>query len=147
MWMPADAGLCQYGVVCGTERPEVLGCVFGGAVASVELAFKVDADFRDHRMPVLVLGGRYLYGGDEVLLAVGAQHPDGKLAAGEYDREYDRLLDVSEHEAQGGGGEGHGVRAVQDDEAVVAVVVLFNQSCEPFPELYVHVGGVDDRVK
>ncbi len=44
---------------------------------------------------------------------VGAEHADGKLRA----REDDGLVEALEHKAECGCGVGHGVRAVQDDEA------------------------------
>ena len=94
-------------------------------------------------MAILVLGGRDLYRGDKVLLAVRARHPDRELASGEDNR----LGQVLQHVAQRGGRVGHGVCSVQDDEAVIFIIPLLDQQGKRLPERWFHVGGVDQRVE
>ena len=139
----ADAGGGEQRVVGRLEGVETRGVDLDAAVAAEQLRIEADAHFRHHRPPVRILGRGDLHGGDEVLLAVRAGLPDGQLAA----REDDRLAQVLEHEAQGGGGVGHRVRAVQDHEAVVVVVAVADQRGEGLPEGGLDVGGVDDRVE
>ncbi len=134
-----DAGLGQGRVVVGLEGVEVLGVDFGAAVAAVEVALEEDADLGDGDQP----GGGYLEGADDVLAAVGAQHAQRQLAAGEDDG----LAEVLEHEAQGRGGIGHGVGAVEDHEAVVVVVLALDDVGDVDPERGSHVAGVYDVVQ
>ena len=71
-----------------------------------------------HLRNLCLASGGYLEGTDDVLTAVGAQHAQGQLAAGEDDG----FGKVFEHEAQRRSGVGHGVGAMEHDEAVVALV-------------------------
>ena len=74
----------------------------------------------------------------EVDLGVGGIEADRLLRAGQ-DNGLFRALDQI---GEGGGGIGHGVRAVADNEAVVAIVVLLNGLCKRDPVLRPDVGGV-----
>lgn len=52
--------------------------------------------------------------------------------------EDDGLGEVAAHEGEGGGGVGHGVGAVKDNEAVVLVVVLVDVLGDPLPVIHAH---------
>lgn len=117
-----DADLGEWGIIERAECVEVFGVDFGGAVAAHQFVLEEDADFGDDGGAVGMFSGGYLDGGDEVFLSVGAEHTDGELRTGQDDG----LCQVFEHEAEGRGGIGHGVGAVQDDEAVEAVVVVID---------------------
>ena len=130
-----DADLGQRGVVVGAECVEVLGAALGGAVGAEQAVLEVERHL-GHDGPPLVPGSGDLDGRDEVLASVGAQHADRNLAAGEDDG----LGEVLEQKAQRRSGVGHGVGAVQDDEAVVAGVVVADELREGDP-----VGGSDVR--
>ena len=93
--------------------------MLGGAVASEQLTTEEDAHFRHHGSTVGMVCGGQFDAGHEVLLAVCAELADGQLAAGENHG----LGQVLTHERQGRGGEGHRIRAVEDDETVIHVVV------------------------
>ena len=136
-----DSHLGQRGVVGARKGAEVVGVELGGAVAAHQLVLEEDAHLGDHGVPLFVCRGGYLDGGDEVLAPVGPEHPYGELAAGE-DHAF---LEVPEHEAEHGGGVGHGVGAVEYDEAVVLLVTLFYEGGEEYPEVGPDVGGVYQR--
>ena len=112
----------QRGIVVGTESVEVVGIDLAGAVAAQQVVFEKDTHLGYDGLSVL-LGGSYLDGGDEVLLAIGAQHADRELRAGQDDG----FAQVFEHEAQGRGGVRHGVGSMQHYEAVVVGVVVGNR--------------------
>lgn len=137
------AGLSQSGVVERPEGVEVFSIDFGGAVAAHQFVFEEDAYFGHDRGAVGMLGGGNLDGGDEILLAVGAQGTDGELRSGKDDG----LRQVFEHEAEGGGGVGHGVRAMQDDETIEVVVIVIDDFDEFGPEGGFHVRRIDGRVE
>lgn len=138
-----DACLCQWGIVERAEGVEVLRIDFGGAVAAHQFVFEKDAHFGDDGQAVGTLGGGNLDGGDEVLLAIGAQGADGELRAGEDDG-FGKVL---EHEAEGGCRVGHGVGAVEDDEAVEVIVVIVYDFDNLCPQRGFHIRGVDGRVE
>ena len=79
--------------------------------------------------------GRNHQGGDQIVPPIGTELVQGNLRAGENNR----FLQTFQHEGQGRGAVGHGVGAVENDEAVVALVVLFNGVGHPVP---LHVGDV-----
>lgn len=95
------------------------------------------------RRAVRILGSRNLDSCKEVLLAIGTECTDGKLAAGEYDRFHQPF----EHEAESRGGEGHRVGTVQDDKAIVSLIVAIDDAYELGPKGGVHVRRVDWRVE
>ena len=68
-----DARLDEMGVVERLEGIELLGALLRGAVAAQQVASEADAHLGHHRTALGILRGGYLYGGDQVLLAVGAQ--------------------------------------------------------------------------
>ena len=134
-----DAGRGQWGEVVGGKGVELFGTGLGDAVAAVEVLTEADGDLGHHGTAVGMGGGGVLDGVDEVLLAVGAQDADGQLAAGEYDG----TVQAAEHEAEGGGGVGHRVGAVEYDVAVCQVAVVDDDTGQLCPEFGRHVGGVD----
>ena len=141
----ADVDACfgQRGIIEGAEGVEILGIYLGGPVAPHQFVFEEDADFGYHGRTVGTAGGGNFDGGDEVLLAVRAQGADGQLRAGQDDR----LAQVFQHEAQGRGGIGHGVCAVQDDKAVEALVVIVYDFDYLGPHQRLHVRRIDGRVE
>ena len=138
-----DTYPCQWRIIERAESIEILRIDFGGTVAPHQLVLEEDAHFGDDRGTVRMLGGGYFNGGDEVLFPVGAQGADGKLGTGEDDR----LLKVLEHETEGGGCIGHGVGTVQDDEAVVTIVVVMNNAYQLPPHIRFHVRRIHRRIK
>ena len=133
----------QIGVVVGAEGVEVLGIDFGGAVASQQLVLEQDAHLGHHGAAVGAFGHGDFDGRDEVFLAVGAQHADGELAAGEDDR----LGEIFEGETHGRGRVGHRVGAMQHHETVEEVVVVVDDARQLDPQLRIHVGRVDGRIE
>ena len=127
--------LCQCGVVVGAKGAEALGVDFGCAVTAHELLLEEDTNLGHYWCTVGALGGGNLYGGDEVLLAVGAQCSNGQLAAGEDDG----LHKVLEHEAERRCGEGHGVGTMEYHKTVVAVIILLDDGDDAAPECGLHV--------
>ena len=90
-----------------------------------------------------ILGRGDLHGGDQVFLAVGAWHPDWKLASGEHDG----LGQILQHEAQGRRRVRHRVGSVQDHESVIFIIALLDQRRERLPEGRLYIRGVDQRVE
>ena len=107
------------------------------------LIFEEDAHLGDDGAAGLVLVGGNLDAGEEVFLTVGAKLEDGELGAGDDDG----LAEVLEHKTEGGGGEGHGIGAVENDEAVVAVVAVGYHAGQFHPVLGLHIARVDGRVE
>ena len=138
-----DAGFGQRRVIERTKSVEVFGVDLGGAVAAHEFILEEDAYFGDYRGAVGIFGGSYFDGGDEIFLAVGAQGADGELRAGEDDG----FGEVLEHEAEGRGGVGHSVGAVQDDKAVEVVVVIVDYFDNLCPKGGLHIGRVDGGIE
>ena len=134
-----DTGIDEVGVVERLEGIELLGTLFGGAVTAQQMAAEVDADLGHEGMTLGILGGGDLDGGDEVLLAIGAQLTDGQLGA----REDDGLREVLKHIGEGRGGIGHRVGAMEHHEAVVVVVAVGDTVRDVSPSGGRHVAGVD----
>ena len=126
--VPQDA---QHGVIDGGEGLEALGVGLLSPGAQDDLAVEDDAD-----------AGHLRRGGAEgvlqVDLGVCGVEADGLLGAGEDDGLGAALDEVGEP----GGGVGHGVRAVGEDEAVVLLVVLPDAAGHPEPVLGGDVGAV-----
>ena len=85
----------------------------------------------------------YLDGCDEVLLPVRSQLTDRQLRASQNDR----FTQILQHEAERRGSICHRVRAMQDDKAVEAVVILSYDAHKPSPMLQTHIAGIDGRVE
>ena len=137
------AGIGQMGIVERFEGLELVGTLLGGAVATQKLSVEIDAHLRYAGMSLFVLCCSYLDGGDEVLLAVCAQHADGQLGASEDDG----LGKVLEHVGEGRGGVGHGVRSVQHHKAVEVVIMVGDDVRQFRPACRCHVAGIDGRLK
>ena len=90
-----------------------------------------------------MLSRSYLDGRDEVLLAVRTEFANRQLRAGQNHR----LAQVLEHKAEGRSGIGHRVCAMQDNEAVEAVVVVGDNADEFPPMLQSHIARIDGRVE
>ena len=100
-----------------------------------------NADLRHTGCAIGTCGSRNLNGSDEVLLTVGTQHADRKLAASEDDG----LCQTLEHETERRGCKGHGVCAVQYDKAIKSVVVFIDDVHQLSPPGGIHVARVDGR--
>ena len=137
--LDVDAHGGQFGEIERAEGIEAVGMNLRGTVATQQFVLEVYAHLGYHGRAVGAAGRSNLYGRDEVLLAVGAQHADGELRTGQDDG----FGQVLQHEAEGGGGVGHRVGAVQDDEPVEIVVVVVNDTHQFGPVVQTHVGGVD----
>lgn len=137
-----DAGVGQHGIIVGAESVEVVGADFAGTIAPEQVVFEEDAYFGYDGL-VVFFGGGYLDGGDEVFFSVGAEHADGQLRAGQDDG----LAQVFEHEAEGGSGIGHRVGTVQDDKAVVIMVIFGDDAYDLLPGFGAHFGRVHRRVE
>ena len=88
-------------------------------------------------------GGGDGHGGDEVVPSVAAQLAQGDLGAG-----VDHgLVQPLQHEGQGGGGVGHGVRAVEHHEAVVVVIPLGDGAADHVPLPHGDVRGVQQGIE
>ena len=134
-----DTGIDEVGVVERLEGIELLGTLFGGAVAAQQMAAEVDAHLGHEGSAFSILGSGDLDGGDEVLLAVGAQLADGQLGA----REDDGLREVLKHIGEGRGGIGHRVGAMEYHESVVVVIAVGDAMADVGPSGWRHVAGVD----
>ena len=135
------AGIDEVGVVERLEGVELLGALLRGAVAAQQVASEADAHLGHEGSALGILRRGDLDGGDEVLLAVGAELSDGQLRAGEDDG----LREVLEHVGEGRGSVGHRVGAVEHDEAVVVVVVVGDAVGDVGPAGGRHVARVDGR--
>ena len=136
-----DAGIAEMRVVERVEGIEAVGILFCRTVATQQLATEVDTHLRHPRPSVLSVGRCQFDAGHEVLLAVGAQLSQRQLRSGEDDG----LGEVLEHEGERRCRVGHRVGAVQNDEAVVAVVVAGNDLHQLGPRARTDVTGVDGR--
>lgn len=123
----------QLGVVDGGKGVHRLGVRLAGARAADHAA----VEHQHHAKERLILRGKK--GVKEIAPRVGVLLIDGALGAGQHDGLGAVLNEVGER----AGGIGHGVRAVRDDEAVVAEVVVLHASGDGQPVLGRHVGGVD----
>ena len=79
---------------------------------------------------------------DQVFASIGAKHADRNLATGKDNG----LGEILEHEAQGRGGVGHRIGAMQDDEAIVAVVIFADQLGQRHPMVGLDIRRVDDGI-
>ena len=119
------------GPVDALKRAEGGGVGFHGAAAQ-------------HHPPVegqkhpRTAGGRHGEGGAEIVQPVGEGVLDGQLGPGEHHG----YGDVPHHVAEDGGGVGHGVGAVGDDDAVKAVPGGVDVPGDEPPLLRLDVGGV-----
>ena len=136
-----DTGIDEVGVVERLEGIELLGTLLGGAVAAQQMAAEVDAHLGHEGSAFSILGSGDLDGGDEVLLAVGAQLADGQLGT----REDDGFREVLKHIGEGRSGIGHRVGAVEHHETVVVVVAVGDTMADVGPSGWRHVAGVDGR--
>ena len=134
-----DAGGGKGGVVIAEEGIEFGGTYLGAAVATVEVVLEEETDLGDERFAAR---GEF-EGTDDVLAAIAADDTHRKLAAGEDDR----LGEVFEHEAERRGGVGHSVGAMEDDEAIIVVVLAFDGFGYVDPRGGSHVGRVDDALE
>ena len=75
-------GGSEYRIIEGTESIEVLRVHFGGTVAAHQVVFEEDADFGYDGLSVGVAVGGYFDAGQQVFLAVCAEHANGQLRAG-----------------------------------------------------------------
>ena len=134
-----DSGMGKGWTVEGGEGAESLGTLLGGAVATQQTATEIDAYLGNIGTAITIAGSGYGDGGDEVLLAIGAQLTDGQLGTGEDDG----LGEVAEHIGEGGGSVGHGVGAVEDDEAVVVLIARGDDAGKLLPLGRGDIAGVD----
>ena len=129
-------------VVERLEGAEVRGADLRRAVAAPQMAPEGDGHLLHHGLAGLGTGRGDLQRRDEVLGAVLADLADGQLAS----REHHRFGQTRQHERERRGGVGHGIGAVQHDEAVEVLVTVGDHGRYPSPAGRVHVRGVDGRV-
>lgn len=127
----ADFG--KRGVVGRVEGVELGGGKFAAAVAAQQALAEVEADFADG------LVGSEVQGAFDVVEGVAVGFDERDLGAGEDHR----LVRAAEHEGQRRGAPGHGVGAVQDDEAGVVVPVIEQRAGDHRPVAGAQVGAVD----
>ena len=135
-----DANLGQGRIVVGAERVERLGATLGGAVGAEQPVLEVER-YLGYCGTSADLGAGDFDRRDEVFAAVGAQHADGNLAPCE-DHGFGEVL---EQETQRRGRIGHGVGAVQHDEAVVTGIVVADELRQGDPVVRGHIGRIDHR--
>ena len=75
----------------------------------------------------------------EIYLGVGRVEADGLLCAGEDNGLFSALYQIRQRRRR----IGHGVGAVADDKAVVAVVALAQLVCKPKPVVRAEIGTVE----
>ena len=138
-----DAHVAEVRIVERVEGVESLSIDLDGAVASDQLTVEENAHLRHHWPSVLVLCRCNLDGSHQILLAVGTQFTDRQLATGQ---DY-RFGQVLKHEAQGRRGVCHRIRAVQDHESVVVIIVVGYHAHDFCPSHRIHVAGVDRWVE
>ena len=126
-----DTSVGEVGIVERLEGAELVSTDLTRSIASHQVVLEEEGDLRYPRPPPLIPCCCDLDGCDEVLLAVRTEPPDRELRA----REDDGLVQPLEDEAECRGGIGHRVGAVQDHEAVVAVIVLLDDRGQPYPVL------------
>ena len=136
-----DAHFGQRRIVVGAECGELLGALLDGAVGTDQPVLEVERYLGYERSLRVVRSGDFDRR-DKVLASVGAQYADRDLAAGENHG----LGQVFEHETQCRCGVGHGVRAVQYDEPVVAGVVVADQLGQRRPVCRGDVRRVDHGI-
>ena len=83
-------------------------------------------------------GRRHGKGRAQIVRPIGKHVRQGQLRASEYHRQ----IDARQHEGHGGGGIGHGVRAVGNHNSVVSDPFLKNMSGQQLPFLRTDIGGV-----
>ena len=135
-----DAHFGQRRIVVGAECGELLGALLDGAVGAEQPVLEVERHL-GHERPLRVVRSGDFDRRDKVLASVGAQYADRDLAAGEDDR----LGEVLQQETQRRSGVGHRIGAVQDDESVVARVVVADELRQMEPQRRSDVRRVDDR--
>ena len=121
---------------------EALGILLVGSVAPDELIPEVDDHLPDQRATLGVRRiplGRDLDGGQQVFLAVRAEHPNGQLAAGEHHG----FAEIGQHETEGTGRVGHGVGSMEHHKAIVTVPAQEEQAGQFAPPVGGHVAAVD----
>ena len=112
--MNVHTRLCQRRIIGRYECAETFGTYFSCTVSSQQMVAEKDTHFRDQRFAVGIFGGSYFDGGNQVFFAVGSQHADGKLRAGENNR----FVQIFEHETEGRCRVCHRVGSVQDDKPI-----------------------------
>ena len=112
----------------------------GGKTGGADL----DRPAAQHDLPVKgekytrVSGGGHGKGGAQIVRPVGQHVRKGQLRTGEYHGN----VDSRQHEGNGGGGIGHGVRAVGNDYAVKTCPFLKNMPGNELPHVRGDIGGV-----
>ena len=125
------------GQVRRSECVEAAGVGLDGAVAAQEDPAEADADLGQ------TLAGRDHQRGQEVAAGVVAGLAHRDLRAGEHHG----LGQAFEHERQCRGGVGHGVGAVEHDEAVMGLVVPGDDLTDRVPIPWRHVAAVEQPVE
>ena len=107
------------------------------------MILKEDADFRNECFPLLILCGGNFDTCHQVFLSVRAEHPYRELGT----RKDHRFVQAFQHKTQGGGCISHRIRSVQNDEAMIEIIVLMNNVYQLSPHIGFHVRRVHRRVK
>ncbi len=122
--------------VAARKGHEVVVSQFLGSVPPDEAGPEVDRHLGD------VVGPGEDDRRDDVLATIGAHVPHRELGAGEDHG----LGQPVQQEAEGRGGVGHGVGAVEHHEAVVVVVAPDHGAGDPDPIVGPHLGAVEERL-
>ena len=138
-----DTGMRQGRIVVRAKGIEPFRVDFRRSVAAQQPIFEKDAHFRHHRRAVGMARCGNLDAREQIFLSIRAQLPEGQLTAGDHDG----LGQIFEHKTQGRSRESHGVRTVEQDETVVAIIVLRNDLNHATPILRFHIRGVDRRAE
>ena len=107
------------------------------------MILKEDADFRYKCFSLFILGGGNLYARHQIFFSVRAKYPDRKLGT----CQDNRLVQSFQHKTECGSSVCHRVRAMQDDKALIAVVVLMDNMNQLPPHIRFHVRRVHRRVE
>src|ERR1051326_3458717 len=107
------ARLRQLRVIAGLKSIELLRVEFMRAVTAVQFVFKVDA-YLVHNGPAGLARGCDLNGGNKIFLSVSTDDADGQLRTGEHHG----LAQILEHKTESRCRVRHGIRTVQDHEAM-----------------------------
>ena len=66
------AGICQMGIIERIKGIKTVGIDFRRAISTQEFPAEVDTDLRHYGRSVLMIGGSYFNGSDEILFSIGA---------------------------------------------------------------------------
>ena len=107
------------------------------------MILKEDADFRNKGLSLFILRDSNLDARHQIFFPVRAEYSDGKLGT----RQNNRLVQSFQHKAKCGSSIRHRIRAVQNDKALIAVIILMNNVNQLPPHIRFHVRRIHRRVE